>query len=581
MSTLSPANPRDSAVTPLATAVTPLATGVRARILPGCNGMGSCARLAPNVFRIDPATGKAYVTMADCSPYREAVLQAARSCPFVAVEIDGVSVQEHIDPAVVLSCDRLTPDIVELRLRRQGFAFIPGQYVFLRLADLEGEFFRTYSVVNSADGVVTLCIRLVPNGRAGRVLAAIRAGTDVGLSRGKGLFTLLTTDQPKLFVTGGTGLAPVVPMCEAAPEARKLVLVGARTEADLFWIDRLLAIPNTEVMAVVQNPGPQWQGPVGKVTDPLQSLDIEQWSEVYTCGSPGMVQAVRNLLTARGMAPERIFADSFVPAGTAPTPAPGAGAAAKPRTDWPGLLRRGHAFASTPLALIFLFYAVTGFIANRSDWFAAKDTTAAQRTLPAGVALDRASLEPVLTAMLPDGLRLESWGDGQSPSAVFAGSASRSWLCTVNPANRSVRIVERGIIPSEVPMTASAVGGWLGSTLSGNPDLAHATDEDGEIEMELSSVWGNRLVKVDSAARTWTSTSIPAHWSTALIDLHRGKQAAAWQRPLIDVTALVLALVTLSGSAMSLIAASAQRRRLGAILLAASAVLLILLLISR
>jgi ferredoxin-NADP reductase/ferredoxin len=553
---------------------------VRVAIQTGCNGMGSCVRLAPSVFRIDPATGRAEVLLDDCTPHREAVMRAAGSCPFVAVEIDGVPMRERIDPAIVTSCERLTPDIVELRLRRPGFAFDPGQYVFLRLRDAAGEFFRTYSVVESVAGQVALCIRLVANGRAGKVLAAIPAGTEVGLSAAKGLFTLRSTDQAKLFVTGGTGLAPVVPMCAAAPAARKRVVIGARCEQDIFWVERLRAIPNTEVEVVVQNPGPAWAGRTGLVTAALEEVDPAEWPEVYTCGSPGMVEAVRKVLTTRGMPAERIHADSFVPAGAAPAGAPAAAQPPAPGRDWPGLLRRCHYIASAPLALIILFYALTGFIANRSDLFLDESTGSAHRSVPAGVGLDRATLAPVLAAMLPDGAELSQWRDGSPIRASFA-AGDRAFSVRVDPEGRGVSIAEQGVIPATVEMTPAGVGEHLRGRLSGEPDLEHASAEEGAIELEMASVWGTHRVTVDVPARTWTAKSVTPPLVVTLTDLHRGKHAGRWQRVIIDAGALVLALVTLSGAAMSLLAASAQRRRQALILLGAAAVLLILMLIAR
>jgi ferredoxin-NADP reductase/ferredoxin len=558
------------------------AMSVRVTIRSGCNGMGSCVRLSPRVFRIDPATGKAEVLLDDCTPHREAVMQAARSCPFVAVEVDGVPIQERIDPATVHSCERLTPDIVELRLKRPGYTFTPGQYVFLRLTDAQGEFFRTYSAVESNNGILSLCIRLVTNGRAGQTLASMTPGTEVGISQPKGLFTLRSTDQPKLFVTGGTGLAPVIPMCLAAPEARKRVVIGARTEKDLFWVDRLRAIPNTEVITVVQNPGPGWQGATGLVTSPLEDLDPDQWPEVYTCGSPGMVEAVRRLLTARGMPAERIYADSFVPAGTTPAIATGPDAGPdKPRRDWPGLLRRWHYIASAPLAFIILFYAITGFIANRSDLFVGEDTANSKRLLPEGAGLERDRLTPVLAAMLPDDAQLVSFADGPPITAVFNHGEGRSWSITVDPSSRAIRLSEQGHLPPDLALTPAAVGAYLATRLSGSADLDHATVEDGSIELEMASVWGTHRVEVDTAKRFWTSSSVRPPLVVSLTDLHRGKHAGRWQRILIDVTALVLALVTISGAGMSLLATSPQRRRQACLLLGTSAVLVTLLLISR
>ncbi len=551
---------------------------LRATIRPGCNGMGSCVRLAPAVFRMDALTGQAKVILEDAEPHREAVLTAARSCPFVGVEIDGVPMEEPIDDAPVVSCTPLAPDIVELRLRLGNFPFTPGQYVFLRLRDAAGEFFRTYSVVDATDGIVTLCIRLVPTGRAGRILTGIAPGTVLGLSRPKGLFALRSPNAPKLFLTGGTGLAPVIPMCLAAPEARKLVVIGARSPASLFWIERVRELPNTQVIAIVQNPGEDWQGPVGQVTEPLATLDLDAWPEIYTCGSPMMVEAVRRALAARNVPAERLMSDSFVPSGSVPPPDP---APARPRRDWAGHLRRLHVLSSAPLALIILFYAITGFIANRSDLFVSENTTETRRILPEGTALDQEHLVPVLTALLPDGCRLETFTPGTNPKAIFANGHGRQWMATVDGTTRTVRLVERGTLPADLPMEVATVAQALSGTLSGEPDLEHADLDDESLVIDFASVWGSHHVQVDRATRTWTASTMTPPLVISLVDLHRGKHTGNWQRIIVDVTALGLALITLSGTAMALMAAAPKRRRLALILLTISAVLMALLLTLR
>lgn len=548
---------------------------LRATIRPGCNGMGSCVRLAPAVFRMDALTGQAKVILEDAEPHREAVLTAARSCPFVGVEIDGVPMEEPIDDAPVVSCTPLAPDIVELRLRLGNFPFTPGQYVFLRLRDAAGEFFRTYSVVDATNGIVTLCIRLVPTGRAGRILTGIAPGTVLGLSRPKGLFALRSPNAPKLFLTGGTGLAPIIPMCLAAPEARKLVVIGARNPAALFWIERVRELPNTQVIAIVQNPGEDWQGPVGQVTEPLATLDLEAWPEIYTCGSPMMVEAVRRALAARNVPAERLLSDSFVPSGSVPPPDPAPG---RPPRDWAGHLRRLHVLSSAPLALIILFYAITGFIANRSDLFVSENTTEARRILPEGTALDQEHLVPVLTALLPDGCRLETFTPGTNPKAIFANGHGRQWMATVDGTTRTVRLVERGTLPADLPMEVATVAQALAGTLSGEPDLEHADLDDESLVIDFASVWGSHHVQVDRATRTWTASTMTPHLVLSLVDLHRGKHAGNWQRIIVDVTALGLALITLSGTAMALMAAAPKRRRLALILLTISAILMAMLL---
>lgn len=556
---------------------------IRVSIARGCTGMGSCARLAPNVFRIDPASGRAEVLLDDCSEHHAGVLAAAQACPMVLVETDGVPASEAIEAATVIEASRLTPDILglRLRLRRGSLAFVPGQYVFLRLTDDAGDFFRTYSVVTAEQSTVSLCIRLVPNGRAGRVLAAIGSGVEVGLSRAKGLFALETPDRPKLFVTGGTGLAPVLPMCRAAPGARKLVVVGARSPRDLFWRAALAALPNTTVVEVVQHPEPGWTGPVGLVTAPLEALDIAEWPEVYTCGSPGMVEAVRRCLVAKGAPADSIRSDSFLAAGM-PSDASRKPTAEPPRgRDWGALLRRTHYIASAPLALLILFYAVTGFVANRSSLFEGEGTGQAEHAVPQGVALDATALPPVLAAMLPSGVQLDDFEAGEDPTARFSHPDGRAWSLRVFGSSRTVRIEECGTLPAGTALDPAAVASVLAGRLSGDPDLDHASVEDGEVELDISSVWGSHHVHVDPTSRTWTATSSRQPLVVALTDIHRGKHAGAWQKILIDATGLVLAFVSLSGTAMSLLAAAPGRRRMAMLLLSASAILLATLVLNR
>ena len=552
---------------------------ITARVLPGCTGMGSCVRHAPAVFRMDPATGKAVVLLDDVTAYQDGVFAAARSCPFVGVAIDGVTQEEPISDAAVVGLHHLTHDIAELRVRCPGLTFEPGQYVFLRLRDTAGEFFRTYSVVSNDAGVVTLCIRLLPHGRAGAALIGIAPGTSVGLSRAKGDFILRSPDQPKLFVTGGTGLAPVLPMCQAAPQARKLVLIGARTPRDLFWLDRLRAIPNTTIITTVQEPDTDWTGRVGLITNLLDNVTPADWPEVYTCGSPGMVDAVQKRLIAQHFEATRIHSDSFLPAGTKPAAPSGPTPAPSPRRDWPGLIRRAHYMASAPLAMILLFYAITGFIANRSDLFIGEDgSTPPARQVPATVPLTHEALAPFYAGMLPTGARLDGWGEGQPGEATFR-AADRGWRVRVVPETRAVDVQAFGTIPSSVEKTPAAIAACLAQYISGTPNVAQAETDATSLSLDFESVWGTHRVTVDTAAYTWTSISTTPHIVVALVDLHRGKHAGAWQKIVIDVAALVLALITLSGMAMGLMAAA--RRRQAAILLGFSAVLLVLLILNR
>jgi benzoate/toluate 1,2-dioxygenase reductase subunit len=559
---------------------------VRVAIRPGCTGMGSCVRLTPQVFRLDGATGKAIVLVDDATASKAGVIAAAEACPFVAVEIDGVPLDEPVATASVVSATMVTADVCELRLRTKDMAFVPGQYRFVRLRDAGGEFFRPWSVAGVDGDTCTFAVRFPPNGRAAAVLKTITPGTAVGISRSKGTFRLLSADRPKLFVAGGTGLAPVMPMCRAAPTAPKTIIFGARTEADLFWREAMRALPNTTVIEVVQNPGQTWTGETGLVTDVLAKLDLGRFDEFYACGAPGMVKAIRGVFASRGIPPERLQSDSFEtspPQGAGPAAVAGTVAAPiAPSTDWPGLFRRWHGIASMLMAAVILFYAVTGFIANRSDLFSSLGgpSPTSERAVPAQVGLARATLEPWILGTLPAGATVGSWEETGGAITATAQLGSDEHVVSIDTTSRATRTVVWHRLPDEVAMTPAALCDHLGHRLGGEAKTDAIEDEETTCSIDFESVWGAHAVTVDKAAHRWRTTDTTPSLAVALTDLHRGKHAHPWQRFIVDAAALVLALVTISGAVIGF-ASAPKRRRLLLWLMAGSAALLVVLVINR
>jgi len=51
-----------------------------------CNGCGTCAAMAPEIFEMDPLTEKAVVTCDECP--EDAALLARAYCPHDCIEVD-------------------------------------------------------------------------------------------------------------------------------------------------------------------------------------------------------------------------------------------------------------------------------------------------------------------------------------------------------------------------------------------------------------------------------------------------------------------------------------------------------------
>jgi ferredoxin-NADP reductase len=109
---------------------------------------------------------------------------------------------------------------------------------------------------------------------------------------------------------------------------------SARTPRDIVFrheLDALATGPNLAVAAVCEDDAPDetWSGPRGRLSLPLLlrlAPDLYE-REIFTCGPPAYMQAVREHLRTAGVDPARCHEESFelTPAGGAATPAPAAG----------------------------------------------------------------------------------------------------------------------------------------------------------------------------------------------------------------------------------------------------------------
>jgi ferredoxin-NADP reductase/ferredoxin len=595
--------------------------------------MGTCARLAPAVFGLN-ANGLAEILVDDADEHKESILRAARACPFVGVEIDGVPLEEKFSDTPVISTRNLTVDVIELRLRCRTLPFVPGQYVFLRMRDKQGEFFRTYSVVEASKGEVALCIKLLPNGRAGAALKDIKPGTVLGLSRAAGLFKLLTNDKPKLFITGGTGVAPVIPMARAAANAQKIIVFGARSESDLFYLDELRAIPNTKLVLIVQNPSPDWKGPTGLVTDVLARSKITRFNEIYTCGSPGMVEAVRQAAIAKEFPEERIFADFFAAAPSASKPAvkiaapaedsdtkeetseapseiSSARASAKkadrpaesraPRRSAPApktnpapaplasrfdvmvAMRQVHYFSSVMVCALILFFAGTGFIANHTDWFIAEESsvsTAGIRALPESANKDEVQPLELCKALFPTALAVEPLPGEDRPSFLVRESESVIHRCEINVENREAQIRPLfALTPTLMTADDKVLMAALVELQGGEINDKSIETGEGTLAFDVESVWHYSNFFVYRTLGFYSVIRTPVPLAKSFSDLHRGKHANFVQSFIMDIASLALVIVALTGTVIGL--QVVRRRRSTLIIIAVSCVSLFYLLLHR
>jgi CDP-4-dehydro-6-deoxyglucose reductase len=240
-------------------------------------------------------------------------------------------------PCRVEKIDKVAPDVAIVSLKlpaNERLQYLAGQYIDLLLKDGRR---RSFSIATAPedDALLELHIRHVPGGYFSGELFDHYKGREILRFEGPlGTFFLREeSDQPMIFVAGGTGFAPIKAIIEHALRRdlpRPMVLYwGVRSLHDLYLPNLPLSWQakhrGFQFIPVLSDPLPEdgWSGRTGLVHKAVMA-DFPQLSghQIYACGGPAMIDAAkREFTTECGLPEEDFFADSFTYAVQSDAPA--------------------------------------------------------------------------------------------------------------------------------------------------------------------------------------------------------------------------------------------------------------------
>lgn len=248
--------------------------------------------------------------------------------------------------ATVVGRESINPQLMVLRVRPDAgaFNFTPGQFGVLGLqggeprvpeaepdpkpAEPEKLIRRAYSIssTNLEKAYVEFYLTLVTSGELTPRLFALRHGARIFLGpKASGLFTLdrVAPGKAVVLVATGTGLAPYISMLRTMlihDATRKFVVLhGSRYSWDLGYRGELESLarirPNfTYIPSITRaEQDPHFSGQVGRLPKLIEDGVIERLSgvkldpadcDVFLCGNPDMISAVKGFLAARGFTPD-------------------------------------------------------------------------------------------------------------------------------------------------------------------------------------------------------------------------------------------------------------------------------------
>lgn len=218
------------------------------------------------------------------------------------------------------------PDVRVLSLKlpeSERLVFLAGQHIDILLRDGRR---RSYSLANAPHGdpFLQLHVRHVPGGVfSGQVFVHMQAKDLLRFQGPLGTFFLREeSDRPIIFVAGGTGFAPIKAMIEHILHRGGLrpmhLYWGVRARQDLYqhelaqaWAQACPGLRYTPVLSEPL-PGDDWRGRVGWVhAAVLQDYPDLRSQEVYACGPPAMIDAIKKTFVRQGLMVDALYYDSF------------------------------------------------------------------------------------------------------------------------------------------------------------------------------------------------------------------------------------------------------------------------------
>jgi ferredoxin-NADP reductase/ferredoxin len=305
-------------------------------VLPSLCQSGSCGSCGAAVVDGEYVLGSHSEHALGRNPAPGAVLLCRtypRSDCAIKLPYDSSRIGDSLPPereATIISLESVARSILRVELAlapaqdgSPGAEFDPGQVVALQLPGRSWK--RVYSLANVANwgGLLEFYIRLHEEGLFSTYLLRDAAVGDKLLVHGpQGGFAMLESGmRPRWFVSGGTGLVPVLSMLRRMaewgdPQPARLY-AGFNEEGDLFAtgpIEELagaLADFRAELCVWRPNTSGGWRGFTGTPVDALKRdlTGSTEAPDVYICGPPALIEAAEDALRTRGVPASQIFVE--------------------------------------------------------------------------------------------------------------------------------------------------------------------------------------------------------------------------------------------------------------------------------
>jgi ferredoxin-NADP reductase len=213
--------------------------------------------------------------------------------------------------ARVVAIEPETDDAATFVLRpgRGWRGHVPGQYVRIGV-DVDGvRQWRAYSVTSVRGDLITVTVKAIPDGVVSNHLVRRMApGTVVQLDQATGDFVL--TGDRHLFVTGGSGITPVMGMLRSGLVKDAVVVHSAMSRDEVIFGAELRSLAAAGAIRLVEVHN-DTDGLLDLTSLPVLVPDLAS-RETYACGPTGLLDAIEEAFAGLGLL-DRLHTERFRP----------------------------------------------------------------------------------------------------------------------------------------------------------------------------------------------------------------------------------------------------------------------------
>jgi predicted ferric reductase len=202
-----------------------------------------------------------------------------------------------------------------------GMNFLPGQYAWITVGSSPFSMQQhPFSFSSSAhSGELSFTVKAL--GDFTSSIADLERGQPVFLEGPYGAFTFDADSDGAVFVVGGIGVTPAMSILRTMRDTdddRPVILVYANPDTDSIAfreeLDELAEVLDLQVVHVVEDPGPDWEGEEGFVDrDVLERAlppDCRTY-EYFVCGPEPLMDTVEEALRDMGVSWRQIYTERF------------------------------------------------------------------------------------------------------------------------------------------------------------------------------------------------------------------------------------------------------------------------------